>query len=78
MCTRSERNTVRQSEYNALNVRSSHSCFENRCFLKFRNILRKTPVAESLFNKVAGLQPCNFIKYRLQHRCFLVNIAKIL
>ena len=28
------------------------------------------------FNGNAGLQTCNFIKKRLQHRCFLVNIAK--
>ena len=31
-----------------------------------------------LFNKVAGLQDCNFIKIRLQHKCFPVNIAKFL
>ena len=31
---------------------------------------------ESLFNKVASLQACNFIKKRLQYRCFPVNIAK--
>ena len=30
------------------------------------------------FNKNAGLQAWNFIKKRLQHRCFLVNIAKFL
>ena len=40
-------------------------------FLKFH---RKTPVLESLFNKVAGL--CNFIKKRLQYRCFPVKIVK--
>ena len=28
-------------------------------FLKFRKIHRKTPVPESLFNKVAGLRPGN-------------------
>ena len=33
---------------------------------------------EFLFNKVAGLQAYNFIKKRLQHRCFAVNIAKFL
>ena len=33
---------------------------------------------ESLFNKVSGLQACIFIKKRLQHRCFPVNIAKFL
>ena len=32
----------------------------------------KTPVLESLFNKVAGL------KKRLQHKCFPVNIVKFL
>ena len=38
----------------------------------------KTPVLESLFNKVVGLKACNFIKGRLQHRCFPVNNAKFL
>ena len=48
------------------------------CSLKFRNIHRKTLVLESLFNNVAGLQGCNFLKKRLQHRCFPVNIGKFL
>ena len=33
---------------------------------------------ESLFNKSRGLKPCNFIKKRLQHRCFPVNLTKFL
>ena len=33
---------------------------------------------ESLFNKVVKLKPWNFIKKRLQHRCFPVNIATYL
>ena len=33
---------------------------------------------EFLFNKVAGLQACKFIKKKLQHRYFPVNIAKFL
>ena len=37
---------------------------------------QKTPVLESLFNKVAGPKACNFIKKRLQYKCFPVNIAK--
>ena len=41
---------------------------QNRCSSTFCNIHRKTPLLESLFNK--------FIKKRLQHRYFLVNIAK--
>ena len=33
---------------------------------------------ESRFNKVAGLQTCNFIIKRLRHKCFLVKFAKYL
>ena len=36
----------------------------------------KTSVLESLFNKVAGLQTSNFIKRRLQQRCFPIYTAK--
>ena len=32
------------------------------------------PMLESLFNKVAGLKACNFIKNGLQHRYFPVNV----
>ena len=33
---------------------------------------------ESLFNKVEDLKTCNFIKKRLQHRCFPVKFCKFL
>ena len=33
---------------------------------------------QSLFNKVAGLQACNFIKKKLQNKCFAVKFAKFL
>ena len=53
--------------------------FCNEAVLKtFRKMYRKTPVMESLFNKVAILQACNFMKKRVQHRCFPVNITKFL
>ena len=39
---------------------------------------KETPVLESLFKKVAGLKPSNFIRKRSKHRCFPVNIAKFL
>ena len=39
---------------------------------------RKTPVLESLFNKIEGLQIYNFIKKRFQNKCFPENIAKLL
>ena len=45
---------------------------------QFRNISRKTIVLESLFDKSACLKACNFIKKRLQHRYFPVNITKFL
>ena len=32
----------------------------------------------SLFNKAAGLEPCNFIKKRLQHSCFPVKFERFL
>ena len=50
----------------------------NRYSQKFRNIHRKTPVLESLFSKVAGLEVSDFIKKRLEQRPFPVNIAKFL
>ena len=43
---------------------------------KISEVERKTPVLESLFNKVAGLK--FFIIKILQHRCFPVHIAKFL
>ena len=42
--------------------------------LKVCNIHRKTVVLESLFSEVSSLEAYTFIKKRLQHRCFPVNI----
>ena len=50
--------------------------FEIGAFKNFAIFTRKTPVLESLFNKVADLEAYNFTKKRLQRRCFPVNIAK--
>ena len=33
---------------------------------------------EAVFKKVAGLKTCNFIKKKLQHRCFLMKFSKFL
>ena len=46
--------------------------------LKVCNIHRETPVLEPLFSKVASLEAYKFIKMRLQHRCFPVNISNFL
>ena len=48
---------------------------QNMYSSEFRNNLRKTEL-ESLFSKVEGLKDCNFLKKRLQHRFFPLNIAK--
>ena len=45
---------------------------------KLRNIHKKTHVLKSHLNKAADRKTCNFIKKRLQHRCFPVNITKFL
>ena len=51
---------------------------QNRCSWKFRKFHRKISMLESLFNKAAELKTCNFIKKRLQHRCFSLKFAKFL
>ena len=51
--------------------------FYKKAVLKnFAIFTRKTAVLEFLFNKVAGLHACNFIKKRHENRYFPVNIAK--
>ena len=52
--------------------------FQNRCSEEFLKFDRKAPLQESLFNNVAGLNACNFVKKRLQHRYFPVKFAKLL
>ena len=56
-------------------IRSSRSkmFFKIIVFENFENIHWKTPMLKSLLDK--GLMGCN---WRLQHRCFAVNIAKFL
>ena len=46
-----------------------------KMFLKISSIFTGKHVCWSLF---LGLQACNFIKKRLQRRCFVVDIAKFL
>ena len=46
------------------------------CSIKICSTHRKTPVLDSLSDKVSGLKEDNFIKKRLQLRSFPVRIAK--
>ena len=59
-----------------LNSRSSRS----QMLLKIGVLenVAKSPEFESLFNKVAGLEACNFIKNSIQHRSFPVKFANFL
>ena len=49
---------------------------QNRCFAKISQ--QDNFCVGVYFNKVACLKVCNFVKKRLQHRRFPVNIAKCL
>ena len=44
----------------------------------FCKIHKNTPVAETLFNKVAGVYPATSMKKGLPHRCFLMNVTRYL
>ena len=52
-----------------------YKCFSRKSFANFTG---KTPMLESLFTKVAGPQAGNFIKKKIQHRCFTVKFTKFL
>ena len=52
--------------------------FYTKAVFKNFNVYTKTPVLEFLFNKVVGLQICNSFKKRLRHKCFPVNLTKLL
>ena len=52
---------------------SFSNVLQNRCYYKFRKFDRKAPVLESLFNQVADLQTCNFIKKNSNVGVFLLT-----
>ena len=55
--------------------RSHRKCFVKKGVLK---VSQEDAGAGFFFNKVAGLKAYNFIKSRLQHRCFPVKFCKFL
>ena len=55
------------------------SCSLKKAFLKnIAKFIGKHLCWSLFFEKFEGIKACNFIKMRLQHRCFPVNIAKFL
>ena len=54
-------------------------CFTGRYYKSSHlQMFFKVGFLGALFNRAAGLQACDFIKKRLQYRCFPVSIAKLL
>ena len=66
--------------YNKKFCMASPEAVIKRCSIKKLLLKLRTGKYEcrSLFNQVADHQTCNFIKKRLQYRCFPVNFAKFL
>ena len=75
----SGKNTIGMKEHlHQHQKRPFRRCSSKKVFLKILQISQEILVLESLFNKVAGHKAGNFIKKRLQHRCFPVKFVKIL
>ena len=55
----------------------SEPLFNKHCVKSVQIRTKKTPYLDTFHAaKVAGVKAFNFIKKRLQHRCFPMNIAK--
>ena len=52
--------------------------FQKKYSKNFAKFTGKLVSWSLFFIKLQGMKFCNFIKKRLQHRCFLVNIVKLL
>ena len=52
--------------------------YKKKMFFGISQYSQKDKCVGVSFNKIAVLKACNFIKKKLQHRCFPVNIAKFL
>ena len=62
-----------------MNARDSHRrCSIKKLFIKLSQYSQGNNCVRVLFFNKRGIQACNFIKKRLQHRCFPVNIETIL
>ena len=69
-------NTIFSIHFTQASVRA---CSTKLVLLKILENLQETPAPEFFFlEKVAHYQTCNFVKKRLQHKCFTVNFAQLL
>ena len=60
------------------NGSSGNRSSRSQVLLKISQISQGNTCVGAILNKVPGPQVCNFIKKRLQRRCFLLKFAKIL
>ena len=69
-------NTIFSIHFTQASVRA---CSTKLVLLKILENLQETPAPEFFFlEKVAHYQTCNFVKKRLQHKCFSVDFAQLL
>ena len=69
--------TGKQSCDNETAQKQPQMFFKRGVLKNFAIFTGKTSMLESRFNKVAGLKVCSFIKKRLQHCCFPLNVRKL-
>ena len=69
---------LRQVLVSSVNLKQPPYVFYIKDFIKNFILFAGKQLCWNVFNKVAGLQACSFIKKILKHRWFLVNIAKFL
>ena len=69
--------TGKQSCDNETAQKQPQMFFKRGVLKNFAIFTGKTSMLEYRFNKVAGLKVCSFIKKRLQHCCFPLNVRKL-
>ena len=70
-----EKRVVIRAIRKKLRKQSFADILQNRFRKKISQISQESTFVEVSLNKDAGLRACNFIKKRLQHRCFPVKFA---
>ena len=72
------KNYMIKKTFPPIHLNNASNLLSIACCLKFRKFTGKHLYWSLFFNKVTRLQACNFIKKRLQYRCFPKKFAKFL
>ena len=70
-------NTSGRLKYGGRLYEIKEDFLQNRCSQKFSDIHRKTPMLDFLFNKVAAIQACNFIKKKIPRQVLSCEYCEI-